>query len=183
MIQSENFSILWINFHQAFVSYVVPLVLVASTLQNLFTIATLIGMNKGIARTTRAILMTLAIADLFNMLVWYGVSLFANYGLYYLTRGTFYSRDIFSNEIACKLVPALGYFGLYCSHWLYVLVNADRAIAVLKPHRSQRSRIRQRLQAPIGIIVFFGLLTAGLVALLNQVNPSATASGMRTLNF
>ena len=176
MIEAVTPSKLLPTFHFPLLDYVVPVVVVASTLQNLFTIVTLFGMHRGIGRTTRALFMALAITDLFNMLIWYGPAAFANYGLRFLTSGTFYIPDLSHYEVFCKLLPALGYFGLFCSHWLYVLVNADRLIAVLRPHRSQRIRIRQRLQLPIGLLIFVGFLTAGLTALLNSVNQLAEPS-------
>lgn len=168
---------MWTSFDLDFVKYMVPVVVVVSTLQNMFAIATFFGMNKGIGHKTRTLFMALAITDLFNILVWYGVAAFANHGLYNLSEGTFYFNDIFQNEIACKLLPALGHFGLFCSHWLYVFVNADRVIAVLRPHRSQRSRIRHRLRLAIGFLIFVGLLTAVLTALLNSANVLAAAIG------
>ena len=178
MIEAVTPSKLWPTFHFPLLDYVVPVVVVASTLQNLFTIVTLFGMHRGIGRTTRALFMALAITDLLNLLIWYGTAAFANYGLRLLTSGTFYIRDLFQYEVFCKSLPALGYFGLFCSHWLYVLVNGDRLIAVLRPHRSQRVRIRKRLQLPICLLVFLGLLTAGLTALLNCVNQLAEPSGV-----
>lgn len=168
---------MWKSFNLEFVGYVVSVVLVMCTLQNMFAIATFFGMHKGIGHTTRSLFMALAFTDLFNILIWYGVAAFANYGLNYLSGGAFYYSDIFQNEIACKLLPSLGHFGLFCSHWLYVLVNADRVIAVLRPHRSQRCRIRHRLRPAIGLLIFVGLLTAGLTAILNHTSPLAATRG------
>lgn len=160
-------------------SYVVLVVLMASTFQNMFTLATLLGMRKGIGRTTRSLFIALALTDLYNMFVWYGVAAFAKYGLYFLTGGSFYFLDISHNIIACKSLPAMGYLGIFCSHWLYVFVNVDRLVAVLRPHRSQRSRIQQRIRKIVVLLLFISLLTSGLTALLNTVNDLSEVNGAR----
>lgn len=168
----------WKSLHHAFVGYGLPVVLVVSTLQNSFTLVALIGMRRGIGRTTRTLFMALAVADLFNLVVWYGLQGVADYGIHYLTHGEFYLRAISQNEIVCKSVRGLGYFGLYCSNWLYVLVNADRLFAVLTPHRACRYRTRRCLLFSIVPLFIGGLLTGGLCAFLYHVKHSTAFRGL-----
>lgn len=179
--QADNSSKWWTNLHLGFMGYAVPVLLVASALQNAFTLAALVGMHKGIRRKTRALFIALAVTDLYNLLVWYGVGAFADYGLRYLTHGAFYFRAFSENETVCKLFRGLGYFGIYCSHWLYVLVNADRLLAVVTPHRVQRYNISRYLLLMISLFVVGGIITAGSTAFIYRVKQLAGLGGVYVL--
>ena len=183
MSQMLSPSELWANFHYIFVSYLLPVVLIIGILQNSFTLAALIGVHKGIGRTTRALITALALADIFNLILWYGLSGFADFGLNYLTNGTFYLRALYESDFVCKPLRGLGYFGLHCSHWLYVLVNADRLLAVLMPHRSQRSRKRRCLMLLAGLLLISGILTGGFSAFMYRVNNSVAVGGALSINY
>lgn len=167
----------WSSLHHAFVGYVLPVLLLVSTLQNLFTLAALCGTRQGIGRTTRALFMALAITELYNLLMWYGLQGIADYGLHYLTHGNFYFRAISQNNIVCKTLRALGYFGVYCSHWLYVLVNIDRLLAVLTPQRTNFYRSHRCLLMLIVLLLIGGLLNGIFIALLYHVKYSTFFRG------
>ena len=108
---------------------------------------------------------------------------FADFGLNYLTNGTFYLRALNESDFVCKPLRGLGYFGLHCSHWLYVLVNADRLLAVLMPHRSQRSRKRRCLMLLAGLLLISGILTGGFSAFMYRVNNSVAVGGALSINY
>ena len=177
MLQATSPPEWWINSHFAFAAYVLPAVLIASALENAFTLAALLSMRQGIGRTTRTLFMVLGIADLLNLLAWYSMAVFGEHGLRYLTHGEFYFRAINERDVACKTVRSIGFLTTHCSHWLYVLVNAERLLAVLLPHRSTRFRKPSCLFLPIGMVLIGGLLCAGFSAIMYNVKPSAAYEG------
>lgn len=164
----------WTGIYYAFVGYVLPILLLVSVLQNAFTLAALVKMHHGIGRKTRSLFMALAVVDLFNLFLWYGVQGIADHGLYYLTSGNFYLRAVSEEDVFCKSVRGLSYFGLYCSNWLYVLVNVDRLLAVVTLHRAYRSRAGRCLQFLISSILIGGLVTGGYVAFIYRIRITHT---------
>ena len=173
----------WSNLHYTFLGYIVPVVLVFSALQNGFTLVVLLRMNKGMWYTTRGLFMALAVADLFNLLTHYGLEGFADFGLHYLTHGAFYLRCVNESDTVCKPLRGFGYFWLHCSHWLYVLVNADRLLAVLTPHHAHRYRMKLCIVLSGGPLIALGLITAGFSSLVYRVKPSAAAGGELVINY
>ena len=167
----------WTNLHYAFLGYIIPVVLVFSTLQNGFTLVALLRMNKSMSYTTRVLFMALAVADLFNLLIHYGLEGFADFGLHYLTNGAFYFRIVNESDVVCKPLRGLGYFWLHCSHWLYVLVNADRLLAVLTPHHAHRYRSKLCIVLMGGPLIALGLIITVFSYLVYEVKPSAAAGG------
>lgn len=166
----------WTNVHYKYVSYVLPVVLIVGILQNSFTMAALIRVHKGIELTTRLLLMALAATDISNLLVWYGLEGFADFGLNYMTNGSFYFRAVYESDFVCKPLRGLGYFGLHCSHWLYVLVNADRLLVVLMPYRSHRYYRERFLLLLSGILMAIGLITTGFSTLMYSVKHSTVSA-------
>ena len=181
--KNETASQWWTNIHFVFLGYIVPVVLVVSALQNGFTLVALFRMNKGMWYTTRALFMALAVADLFYLLIWYGVEGFADFGLHYITNGELYLHIVNESDAVCKPLRGFGFFWLHCSHWLYVLVNADRLLAVLTPHHAHRYRTRLCIVLSGGPLIALGLITAGFSSLVYRVKPSAAAGGALVINY
>ena len=168
----------WAQSHNVFITHVLPAVLVVSTMENLFTLATLLIMRHSIERTTRALFIAIAVIDLFNLFLWYGVSMFGDHGLRSLTSGAFYLRFLTEIDAVCKSVRALNYLGLFCSNWLYVLVNIDRVVAVIEPHRSQRCITPSRLLMLFCSVLACGLLCAVFSVIMYRVKASAALPGV-----
>ena len=173
----------WINSHYAFAAYVLPLGLMASGLHNAFTLAALFSKRHGIGSTTRAIFIALAIANLLNLLAWYTIAVFGNHGLRYLTHSQFYFRAINESVVACKTIRAIGFFASHCSHWLYVLLNSERLVAMLVPHRARRFRSSKCLVLPFGVTLVSGLVCAGFCAFMYNVKPCAAFGGATNIHL
>ena len=168
----------WMISHYAFAAYVLPAVLLTSVLENAFTLVSLLTMRQGIGRITHALFIALAVADLFNLFVWYGLIIFADYGLRHLTGGAFSLSAVNKYDAVCKPLRGFGFFANHCSHWLYVLVNAERLFAVLTPHRAHHWRTKRCLLLPIGAVIFAGLFAGGFSAKMYRVKPSAALGGI-----
>lgn len=121
--------------------------------------------------------MALAVADLFSLLIFYGLEGFADFGLQYLTQGAFYLRIVNESNAICKTLRGFGYFWLHCSHWLYVLVNADRLLAVVIPHHANRFRKKLCMVLSAGPLSALGLIIAIFSSIVYRVKPSAAAGG------
>ena len=167
----------WEKSHYAFSAYVLPGILVVSLLENTFALTVLILMRKGIGQRTRALFIALTVSDIFNLFVWYGLTLFADYGLRHLTGGTIYLSSVNQNVAFCKALRAIGFFTNHCSDWLYVLVNSERLLSVLTPHRAHNRRSKSCLLMPIGGVIFAGIFIAGFSAFMYSVKPSAALGG------
>lgn len=167
----------WANSHYAFAAYVLPAVIVISALENAFTLVALLTMRHGIGRITHALFVGLAVADLFDLFTWYGLTIFADYGLRYLTGGAISLSAVNQYDAVCKSLRGVGFFANHCSHWLYVLVNAERVFAVLSPHRAHRWRTKRCLILPIGAVIVSGLLTGAFSAKMYSVKPSPAIGG------
>ena len=167
--------IIWGNFHLTFVGYVLPVVMFASFLENLFSLVILIVLKFGIGRTTKLLFILLTIADIGNLTLFYGLNYLATHSLKVLTNGRFCLTSVLENYFACKLVRGLAFFAMHNLNWLYVLINAERLVAVCFPHCSKYLFSVRKSKLYVLFVVAIGALFSIYFGSMYTVQPNSAA--------
>ena len=151
-------SIFWENIHLKFTCFVLPAVILASFLENLFSLIILLNVKSGIGRTTKFLFIQLTLADIANLTCFYGLNYLAIDSLKIITDGRFYLKLVLENNIACKLARGMSFFTMHTLNWLYVLINVERFFAVCFPHGARHLFNKQKSAAYVLFIVTIGAL-------------------------
>ena len=161
-------------------SYGLVVILPISILQNFFALLILCRMRKGIGSTTRRLFVMLSIFDLFNLLFYYGLGIFADYGIGFLTSDRISIDFVNTNQIACKLTRSGSHFGIFLLNWTYFLVNVERLVAVRMPQRAKRWCRSKNILFCIFLIFIFGILCSAPTAYVYNVKQSPVAKAGKT---
>ena len=164
-----------------FSSYGMLVILPLSLLQKFFTLLVLFRMRKGIAKTTRLPFIMLSISDIFSLFLFFGVSIFGDYGLAYLSSGQLYVDIVNTNMVACKLLRSIGHFGIYFLNWIYFLMNVDRLLAIRTNHNLKHSSNVRNVMISIIIIFVLGIANSSFTAYVYRVQPSEVSKYGKTL--
>lgn len=175
-IQSNtSTSIVWGNIHLKFVGYVLPFVIFAAFLENLFSLVILIILKSGIGKTTKFLFILITIADIGNLTCFYGLNYIAIHSLNVLTGGRFYLSSVLENYIVCKSVRGVAFFTMHNLNWLYVLINAERLVAVCFPHQAKRLFSIQKCTLYVFLILVIGSICSLYFGFMYTVQPNIAA--------
>jgi hypothetical protein len=130
----------------------------------LSTIVIMCMTKEGVARSARVYYVSLAIGDLITLM---GVHLFVFYldeDLRYMSGNTVYLATG-SNDALCKCMQASFYFADHVDNWLYVLLCAERLVAVNYPIKARTLFNQRNAIKVVLVIVLMASPTACLSAL------------------
>lgn len=161
-------------------SYGLAFILPISLFQNLFALITLFRIRKGIGNTTRILFVMLSISDILNLLFYYGLGIFADYGIGYLTANRISIDFVNTNAIACKITRAGSHFVIFFLNWNYLLVNVERLVAVRMPQQAKHWCTTRNITLPISFIFLLGLFCSAPTAYVYRVKPSPVAKAGST---
>lgn len=174
-LQDPPFSILFLPFEAIqhyLAAYALPISIVMncfSTISSFYIFATL---RSGIGAATKFLYISLTAIDLTANILYYGLNIFGDFGVSYLTTRNKDSYKITTfNNFTCKTLRGLGYFALHSLNWIYVLINLERIIAVRFPLIRKKLFSLNKTKILIGFLLIFGIFSGLFAQHVYVLNP------------
>jgi hypothetical protein len=130
----------------------------------LSTIVIMCMTKEGVAKSSRVYYVALAIADLIALMGFHFFVFFLDDDLRYLSANTVYVA-IESNNPLCKYMQASIYFAEHADNWLYVVLCAERLVAVKFPIKARTLFSQCNATKVVLVIVVMAFPTACLSAI------------------
>ena len=115
-------------------AYGLPISIILQETEAVITFYVFYSLRSGLGQSTKLLFIALTSFDILASILWYGLNIFGDYGIGLLTTNAFKSIPTF-NIVVCKSFRGTGFFSLYCLNWIYVVMNIERLLAIVKPHR------------------------------------------------